>query len=124
MSSGALFWKRFQVSAIKNLFNESLYILFYIKASLPWYRGKDAMVMACTTRYGGDHDTTKECPKLCDFGHSCFTASPTPYAGEDATMTASPALYTGGDAVKNYLFLEFEEIIECDSFLQSYILAA
>ena len=51
-------------------------------------------------------------------------ASPTPYTGEDATMTASPTPYTGGDAVKNDLLLEFDQIIECDSFLQSDILAA
>ena len=98
------------VSAVKNLSNETPFILLYIKASLPWYRGRDA--------------TTKKCPKLCDFGYSCFTASPTPYTGEDAEKKASPTPYTGGDAVKNYLFLEFDEIIECDSFLQSYILAA
>lgn len=67
-----------------------------IAAYLPRYRGRDATM----------------------------TASPTPYTGEDAMTTASPTLYTGGDAVKIYLLLEFDEIIECDSFLQSDILAA
>lgn len=98
MSSEALFWKRFQVSAIKNLFIESLYILFYIKASLPWYRGKDAMIVASPTPYTGEDAMMRASPTPYIGEDGTMTASPAPYSGEDAMMTTSPTLYNGGDA--------------------------
>ncbi len=58
----------------------------FIMAYLPQYRGKDA--------------TMKKCPKLLDFGHSCFMASSPLYGVGDAVKKASSPVYGGGDAMK------------------------
>ena len=47
-------------------------------------------VLTSTTKaspplYGGDHAEMKECPKLCDFGHSFASASYSLYPVKDAT---------------------------------------
>ena len=77
--------------------------------------GVRSFIVAYHPRYRGKDATMKECPKLLDFGHSCFMASSPLYGGGDAVTKASSPVYGGGDAMMHEAINRYSVMASCVS---------